>query len=93
MLTLRIKNRAKGIAGEVGPFVTRAEADIALAFGGWWGDLADCEIYERDLANQDAIKQYLRTLKKSDLTDLDKCATAIMKIVKYLKADEQEFTP
>lgn len=33
-------------------------------------------------------KQFLKGLKKSDLVDLDKCSTAIMRIVKYLRADK-----
>lgn len=59
---------------------------------------AEFEFIEEDMtaeiaareAQEDAIKQagvFLKGLKKSDLTDLDKCASAIMKIVKYLRAD------
>lgn len=37
---------------------------------------------------RDEAKLFLKQLKKSDLVDLDTCASAIMKIVKHLRADK-----
>jgi hypothetical protein len=63
-----------------------------------FGKPGEYEIIEEDMtaeiaakaAKEDSIKQageFLKGLKKSDLSDLDKCASAIMKIIKHLRAD------
>lgn len=60
---------------------------------------AEFEIVEEDMTAEIAAKEadeeerrqardFLKGLKKSDLNTVDKCATAIMRIVKHLRADK-----
>ena len=60
---------------------------------------AEFSVVEEDMSNEIALEAadkvdrqdaalFLKRLRKADLTDLDKCATAIMKIVKHLRADK-----
>lgn len=43
---------------------------------------------EAEKVEQEQTRVFLKGLRKSDLTDVDKCASAIMKIIKHLRADK-----
>jgi hypothetical protein len=49
---------------------------------------AEIAAKEAEEADQAQTRNFLKGLKKSDLTDVDKCASAIMKIIKHLRADK-----
>lgn len=49
---------------------------------------AELDAIVADKLDQEQNRVALKGIKKADLVDVDKCAQAIMRIVKYLKADK-----
>jgi hypothetical protein len=63
----------------------RLPAEFVVVEEDMTAELADKVIAD---ANQEQVRLFLKGLKKSDLTTIDACASAIMKIVKHIRADQ-----